>query len=257
MLNFLWNTLLVIVLTPVVCVIYFVQRLIAFCKFILRLCDWQEPEQVIVETPIEATLPSNYRRRFALALGDIVYRRHHINCNSDEIKTEIESHRRDPLFKALLNETGMHANGDLQSQSRQLLRQWLQAFSPEHAAFVHCCANDDDVRDAIALECVRVAFLVRCMVIFDLIDESRAWLVLFLNAQRAQDCFSDWAEFAYSYANGRAIWITHADQGGGTSQRARMEVEHYLGLTGSNWQTLPWNAMTIFDPHPTTPNSEL
>ncbi|MFC7421389.1 DUF1266 domain-containing protein [Iodobacter arcticus] len=247
MLSFLRNLAVVIILTPLIFTFQLIKILYLFCKPVLRILGWVRYEETEIKDQNAPLLPAFYRRRFALALGDILYRRHNINCDSYELKVAIDSHRREQLFNALLKETGMQINQDLQTQASHLLKSWLNGFSPEHSAFFYHSANAGIVRDAIAFECVRVVFLIRCMVIFNLIDESRAWFILFLNAQRAQDCFDSWTDFAYAYANGRAAWTAHTGQGG-PSQRAKMEVEHYLATHNGNWQTLPWNAVRIFDP---------
>lgn len=247
MLSFLRNLAVVIVLTPLIFACSVFKIIYLLCKPALRILGWVKDDEPEIKE-LTPALPHNYRRRFALALGDILYRRHHINCDSYELNAETDSTRREQLFNAFLKETGMQANQDLHTQASDLLRNWLNGFSAEHPDFFYHSAKEGNVRDAIAFECVRIVFLTRCMVIFNLIDESRAWFILFLNAQRAQDCFDSWADFAYSYANGRAAWTAHADQGGGPSQRAKMEVEHYLAMSNGNWQTLPWNALRIFDP---------
>ncbi|MBP1523952.1 DUF1266 domain-containing protein [Salmonella enterica subsp. enterica serovar Worthington] len=45
------------------------------------------------------------------------------------------------------------------------------------------------VRDALAFDCMRTAFLTRCIAGLGWCDVHQARLVLLLNAQRAQDCF--------------------------------------------------------------------
>ncbi|WP_051305007.1 DUF1266 domain-containing protein [Chitinilyticum litopenaei] len=212
----------------------------------------KEPEPAAAAEP---GLPAQYRRRWALALADILLRRNQLPTDSAELLLPLESAAREKLRAAVLAECGLAGlpAADQPAAARRLLRQWLGGFSDEHHYFYSHCAEHESVRDALAFDCARVAFLVRCLALLELIPQDEAWLVLFLNAQRAQDVFRGWDDFGMAYARARAVWVRHAGQGGPASQRARLEVEDYLGLSGGNWRTLPWAAAAIFAPEPLVP----
>ncbi|MBE9608294.1 DUF1266 domain-containing protein [Chitinilyticum piscinae] len=197
-------------------------------------------------------LPAQYRRRWALALADILLRRNQLPTDSADLLLPLAPAARASLRAAVLQECGLAVqSAEAQpAAARRLLRLWLAGFSDEHHFFYAHCAEHESVRDALAFDCARVAFLVRCLALLELIPQDEAWLVLFLNAQRAQDVFRGWDDFGMAYARARAVWVRHAGQGGPASQRARLEVEDYLNLAGSNWRTLPWAAAAIFAPEP-------
>jgi hypothetical protein len=82
--------------------------------------------------------------------------------------------------------------------------------------------------------------------------EDQAWLILFLNAQRAQDIFQSWADFSHAYAQARYAWIEQKNQEA-ASQRSFVEVQEYLNERLGNWSTLAWADYKIFDPQPVKP----
>jgi len=197
------------------------------------------------------------RRRWALALADIQLRRNDLPCGSEVLAMELPSERRQALRHAVLNELGIDPkldDGAARSRVHQALRAWPQGPRQEDIQFYFHMATDGKVRDAIAFQAARVAFLVRCAAALQLCDEQRAWMVLLLNAQRAQDTFQSWQDFGDAYARARAEWLT-LHEGTTTSQRARMEVAQYLADARSNWCTLPWSAYRIFDPQPLAPET--
>ena len=197
------------------------------------------------------------RRRWALALADILLRRNDLPCGSDALPMALTAERRKSLREAVLNEFGISPKLDDAAARHQVLRAlraWPQGARPEDQEFHYRMAVEGKVRDAIAFQVARVAFLVRCAAALQLCDEQRAWMVLLLNAQRAQDTFQSWQDFGDAYARARAEWLT-SREGATTSQRARLEVAQYLADPRSNWCTLPWSAYRIFDPQPLAPQT--
>lgn len=221
---------------------------------LLRLLGVLPPKErkaSVLDIEQAPSIPAFYRRRFSLALADLLLRRSQLPTDSFELVTT-DTMLPEAMSQNILKECGLdHYPAEQRPQAaRQLLRDWLGGFSSEHARFYHYCSTEASVRDAIAFDCARIAFLVRCLAQLKLVPESEAWLILLLNGQRAQDVFSSWEDFALSYARARAIWTAHAGNSPVASQRALQEATSYLDDSTGNWQQLPWCACPIFDPQP-------
>ncbi|HDI5890422.1 DUF1266 domain-containing protein, partial [Escherichia coli] len=80
-------------------------------------------------------------------------------------------------------------------------------------------------------------------------DENQAWIVLLLNAQRAQDCFASWEDYASAYVRARQKWLMIYDTPVATANRDLKEVTAWLKDPSSNWKKLPWNEFKIFEPN--------
>ncbi|WP_225616873.1 DUF1266 domain-containing protein [Variovorax sp. 38R] len=194
------------------------------------------------------------RRRWALALGDILLLRNGLRCDSDALALELPAEQRQRLAKQVLREMNMAADlpeRDIATQMQAALVGWVSGLGRTHANFYEQLAAEGKVRDALAFDCARTAFLVRCIALLGWVPESQAWLVLFLNAQRAQDSFESWEDFGHAYARARLHWLRISSQDGPASSRATLEVQEHLQNTQGNWLTLPWKRYRIFDPQPT------
>jgi len=194
------------------------------------------------------------RRRWALALGDILLLRNGLRCDSDALALDVPAEQRQRLAKQVLREMNMAADlpeRDIATQMQAALVGWVGGLGRTHANFYEQLAAEGKVRDALAFDCARTAFLVRCIALLGWVPESQAWLVLFLNAQRAQDSFESWEDFGHAYARARLHWLRISSQDGPASSRATLEVQEHLQNTQGNWLTLPWKRYRIFDPQPT------
>ena len=192
------------------------------------------------------------RRRWALALCDIQLRRNGLPYQTDALRIALPPDRLLSLRRSVLAELEIDPDAgeaDLRTQAQRALSHWAQGMGRDRSHFFAHMAQQGRVRQALAFDCARTAFLVRCLALLELCSEEAAWLVLLLNAQRAQDSFRDWTDFGRAYANGRQVWLSFDNQATAT-QRAEQEVEEYLNERDGNWSLLPWSAYKLFDPQP-------
>jgi len=99
---------------------------------------------------------------------------------------------------------------------------------------------DDDLRDAMAFACGRVAFAVRLAGMLGWIDDATQWQLLQRNAGRAQDCFDSWRDFGEAWARGRRQWVmrSRADSLGVPFDAA--QVEAWVSDPDHLWGWLSW-----------------
>ncbi|EJL9006227.1 DUF1266 domain-containing protein [Salmonella enterica] len=171
------------------------------------------------------------RRQWALALADILARRNGLPIKGVEL--------------------GLSENLDdaaLRHKVEDILRRWPAGIGSSPRTFYHYLAAQGQVRDALAFDCMRTAFLTRCIAGLGWCDENQAWLVLLLNAQRAQDCFDSWEDYATAYVRARRVWLTLRDTPTAPAGRDLQEATHYLQDPVSRWRQLPWNEFKIFEP---------
>ncbi|MDR3054905.1 MAG: DUF1266 domain-containing protein [Zoogloeaceae bacterium] len=112
-------------------------------------------------------------------------------------------------------------------------------------ADLHNLQAADDPRAALAFASVRMAFFTRNALLMGWIDADAAWRTLLLNAQRAQDCFTGWGDFARAYLQGRAQWVSafRADPLGSFK-----EADLYRLLGEDLWKRAPWFGLAAFQP---------
>ncbi|HSC81008.1 MAG TPA: DUF1266 domain-containing protein [Chitinolyticbacter sp.] len=190
------------------------------------------------------------RRRWALAVGDVLFRRNEIPSNTDELIPELAPERVSQLRALALAELGVDATDPaLHDQVQQCAQTWLTGLGRDTTRYLAIMAEQGLIRDALAFSAARTAFLIRTLAIAGLLRAEQAWLVLFINAQRVQDMYASWEDYGQSYARGRDQWLRlHGD--GVVSRRAEQEVAAYLRDASGNWRQLPWRAADIYDPRP-------
>jgi hypothetical protein len=195
------------------------------------------------------------RKRWALALADIQLRRNGLPHQTDSLQINLPAAELKRLREAVLQELEINAqqsDAALAAAVERSLNQWAQGMGTDRGGFFYHVASVSEVRMVMALESARTAFLVRCLALLGLCREDQAWLILFLNAQRAQDIFQSWADFGHAYAQARYAWIEQKNQEA-ASQRSFVEVQEYLNERLGNWSTLAWDDYKIFDPQPVKP----
>lgn len=193
------------------------------------------------------------RRRWALALADILSLRNGLPCNSDTLTTDLPAERRAQLARQLRRELDLPSelpDASVPAHVRSALAGWVGGLGRSNEGFYEQLAALGRVRDALAFDCARTAFLVRCIALLGWVPDSQAWIVLFLNAQRAQDSFDSWEDFGLAYARAREHWLQTSGQDGPASTRAAMEVREHLQNPQGSWRALPWKRYRIFDPQP-------
>ncbi|KFG97805.1 membrane protein [Burkholderia paludis] len=207
-------------------------------------------------TPVSRTrtdqTPPN-RRRWSLALADILLIRNGLRCDCDDLVHALPDAQRDKLASQLRRELDLPADlpeSQVVQRVPAILAGWIGGVGRSHDGFYEQLAQEGRVRDALAFDCARTAFLVRCIALLGWAPEPQAWVVLLLNAQRAQDSFDSWEDFGLAYARARQHWLRGSGQDGPASSRATQEVHEHLRDPSGNWLSLPWKGYRIFDPQP-------
>lgn len=196
------------------------------------------------------------RRRWALSLADILLLRNGLRCDCDELVYTLPDEKRAQLAKQLARELDLPAElpeAKIRERMPAVLADWVSGVGHAQEGFYEQLAAEGQVRDALAFDCARTAFLVRCIALLGWVPEAQAWPVLLLNAQRAQDSFDSWEDFGRAYARAREHWLRGSERDGPVSARATREVEEYLRDPDGNWLALPWRRYRIFDPQPLSP----
>ena len=191
------------------------------------------------------------RRKWALALADILMRRNGLQTKGINLAFTLNNDKRQLLAQQVKKELGIGDSLDdegIRQRITMILQRWPGGIGNSPRDFYHQLAAQGQVRDALAFDCMRTAFLTRCIVGLGWCSEERAWLVLLLNAQRAQDCFSSWEDYATAWVRARQVWLEMRGSTPAVAGRDSHEVARYLQEPGSNWRDMPWNAFTIFDP---------
>lgn len=199
---------------------------------------------------------NNDRRRWALALADILLIRNGLPHKATTLDLTLPEDKRQQLAERLLKELGIAANENSSSRDRRIkgyLRHWIGGVGQAPTGFYEALAAQGQVRDAIAFDCARTAFLVRCIAGLGWCSHNDAWLVLFLNAQRAQDSFISWQDYGLAYIRARHVWLTLQQTPPQTMIRDRLEIEEYLAKYDSNWKQCSWQELKIFVVEPDLP----
>lgn len=192
------------------------------------------------------------RRKWALALADILARRNGLEKQGISLTLKLSDDKRQHLAQQLRKELGLADNLNdvaLRQQVHDILCRWPAGIGKSPRDFYYQLASQGRVRDALAFDCMRTAFLTRCIAVLDWCDKDQAWLVLFLNAQRAQDCFNSWQDYATAYVRAREVWLTLHKTPPAIAGRDLQEVTHYLNDRTGNWRNMPWNEFKIFEPN--------
>ena len=158
---------------------------------------------------------------------------------------EHASHCRPHEGQVLLHQIGFRSNATddevREHLDSTLERQWFRVD-------LHGLNATDDPRAAMAFACVRSAFFVRCAMLMGWIDTESGWRIMLLNAQRAQDCFSDWEDFGRAFMLGRNQWIAafRADSLGEVFNETSL---NRLLMPGSGiWAGVAWQGLPALLP---------
>nr|WP_238340007.1 DUF1266 domain-containing protein [Citrobacter sp. NCU1] len=190
------------------------------------------------------------RRKWALALADILILRNGLKTKDVTLALPIDEHQRQHLAQQVKKELGLAENlreETLHQQVADILQRWPAGVGKTPRGFYDQLAARGQVRDALAFDCARTAFLTRCIAGLGWCSSEQAWLVLFLNAQRAQDCFHSWEDYATAYVRARQIWLELHHTPTTIAGRDLQEVMQYLDDPLSHWRELPWNTFKIFE----------
>ena len=114
--------------------------------------------------------------------------------------------------------------------------------------------RSDDGRAAMAFACARVSFFVRSARLLDWLEDSMHWEVLLLNAQRAQQCFSNWQEFGQAFAQGRTQWLALGRSDVLGKAFSPEEVAQWVTEEKHPWHVMSWSLpLTVDDSNTATP----
>lgn len=191
----------------------------------------------------------SYRKHWALALAQPMVEAQSLDGfsspDSEELAGESAALLRAGLLHYMELPPTVADDEAVRSIAERYETSWFQAD-------LRSLQEKDDPRAAIAFACVRAAFFTRILMLMGWIDGDSGWRVLLLNAQRAQECFSGWAEFGQAYLAGRRQWTTlfRADPLGSGLDDA--QVRRFTSGIGP-WALLPWSASVIFDPREELP----
>lgn len=190
------------------------------------------------------------RRKWALALADILILRNGLKTEEVTLALPIDEHKRQQLAQQVKKELGLAEDlreDTLRQQVADILQRWPAGVGKTPQGFYEQLAARGQVRDALAFDCARTAFLTRCIAGLGWCRDDQAWLVLLLNAQRAQDCFHSWEDYATAYVRARQTWLELHHTPTTITGRDLQEVMQYLEDPLSHWRELPWNDFKIFE----------
>ena len=77
--------------------------------------------------------------------------------------------------------------------------------------------------------------------LLDWLEDSMHWEVLLLNAQRAQQCFSNWQEFGQAFAQGRAQWLALGRSDVLGKAFSPEEVAQWVTEEKHPWHVMSWS----------------
>ena len=104
----------------------------------------------------------------------------------------------------------------------------------------------DDPRDALAFACARLTFAVRMVTLLGWLDEETQWYVLYQNAQRANECFSSWLDYAGAWSRGRKQWVSSSRADSLGVAFSEQQVHAWLADVSHPWSQWPWNVPPLF-----------
>ncbi|EHM0581360.1 hypothetical protein KFM08_003160, partial [Salmonella enterica subsp. enterica serovar Schwarzengrund] len=117
------------------------------------------------------------RRQWALALADILARRNGLPIKGVELVFKLDDDKRRYLAQQVKKELGLSENLDdaaLRHKVEDILRRWPAGIGSSPRTFYHYLAAQGQVRDALAFDCMRTAFLTRCIAGLGWCDENQA-----------------------------------------------------------------------------------
>lgn len=105
--------------------------------------------------------------------------------------------------------------------------------------------QEDAARNLLAWHAMRQSYVLRLLVAWGLLDESRGWPLLLLNAQRVQDCFNDWLDFGSAAARGHATWLQWNDPQVRHAKATEVAFRDFHDEFGCVWKRLHWSDFNL------------
>ena len=133
---------------------------------------------------------------FTLALGDLEHER--LGVELEEID----------ILEYLKKEWGLSFEDEKSKEHTLYTLQQIWSKGTLSLVFqnVHL-EKEVSITDMVAFDSVRFSELVRQVIYLKFLDEEVAWGLLFLNAQRVQDSYANWAEFKEAYFRGVTLYL--------------------------------------------------
>ncbi len=103
------------------------------------------------------------------------------------------------------------------------------------------------VKDAMAYDSAHFACFIHQLRKLELIDSQEAWGMLFLNAQRVQDCFVSWQEFSDAYVNGYALNEVLENEGELSDVRVQLDNDPLFAAEREQLLRGEWPSDSIFN----------
>jgi len=174
----------------------------AFLKFVFSLIGMRYEQNkksindavFLYEEPKQEKLSKE--EIFTLALGDLEHER--LGVELEEID----------LLEYLKKEWGLSFEDEKSKEHTLYTLQQIWSKGTLSLVFqnVHW-EKEVSITDMVAFDSVRFSELVRQVIYLKFLDEEVAWGLLFLNAQRVQDSYANWAEFKEAYFRGLTLYL--------------------------------------------------
>ena len=132
----------------------------------------KEKEKDLIKDKRRATK----RRKWALAIGDIVARRNGLSVNGFTLDLKLTDDKRQQLALQVKQELGTEtyqSNEDFRQQIGVILQRWATGLGNSPHDFYEQLAAQGQVLDGLAFDCMRTAFLTRCIAGLGWCDENR------------------------------------------------------------------------------------
>jgi hypothetical protein len=133
---------------------------------------------------------------FTLGLGDLEHER-----LSNELE-EID------IYKHLEHEWGLSFEAEKSKEHTVYVLQQIWAKGTLSLVFQNLYLEEKvSISDMVAFDSVRFTELLRQVIHLKFLEKEEAWGLLFLNAQRVQDSYANWAEFRDAYFRGLTLYL--------------------------------------------------
>jgi len=132
---------------------------------------------------------------YALALGDLEYER----LSQDDLPGSVVQY--------LQAEWGLSFDEDKAREHAIYTLQHIWSSGSISLVFQNVQFEQNvSIKELIAFDSARFVELLRQVMLLGFLDEEEAWGLLFLNAQRVQDSFENWADFKEAYFRGLTLY---------------------------------------------------
>ncbi|MGO4261747.1 DUF1266 domain-containing protein [Lysobacter sp. TAB13] len=194
-------------------------------------------------------------RQWALAVPELLFYRLGVDGDSRRGRLAAPQGTGDRLRAQIESELGI-SDGETDAAIRTFCETFFRVPYLAHPMLVtaqqepHETASKEDpqpdaARDLLAWHAMRQSHLLRLLVAWNLLDETRGWALLLLNAQRVRDCFLDWPDFGSAAARGHAIWLHWSGREAHRAKATQVALQDFQDEYDCAWKRLPWSAFDL------------